>query len=194
MTTAFASPAQPTSGVIAHSPASAPRRAWNVGVAVLALGALALTAWGIGGSMSDYYASIALSMSESWSNFFFGALDPAGTVTLDKIPGSFWIPALFVRALGFSPWAVIVPNALAATASVVITAVTARRWAGSVAGLVAGGVVTTTPILVAVARSNQPETFFVLCLALTAWAATRALERRSLGWLVLAGVFIAAAF
>ncbi|MBN9176178.1 MAG: glycosyltransferase family 39 protein [Microbacterium sp.] len=144
--------------------------------------------------MSDYYASIALSMSESWSNFFFGALDPAGTVTLDKIPGSFWIPALFVKAFGFSPWAVIVPNALAATASVVITAFTARRWAGPVAGLTAGGIVATTPILVAVARSNQPETFFVLCLALTAWAATKALERRSLGWLVLAGVFIAAGF
>ncbi|WP_447947305.1 ArnT family glycosyltransferase [Microbacterium lacticum] len=54
--------------------------------------------------------------------------------------------------------------------------------------------VATTPILVAVARSNQPETFFVLALALTAWAATKALERRSLGWLVLAGVFIAAGF
>lgn len=54
--------------------------------------------------------------------------------------------------------------------------------------------VATTPILVAVARSNQPETFFVLALALTAWAATKALARRSLGWLVLAGVFIAAGF
>ncbi|WP_455132996.1 hypothetical protein [Microbacterium aurum] len=80
--------------------------------------------------MSDYYASIALSMSKSWSNFFFGAMDPAGTVTLDKIPGSFWIPALFVRIFGFSPWAVIVPNALAASASVVVTCITARRWAG----------------------------------------------------------------
>ncbi len=195
MTIARVSPANLTSRVAAHIPTSTRRRrVWNIGVVVLALGALALTAWGVGGSMSDYYASIALSMSGSLSNFFFGALDPAGTVTLDKIPGSFWIPALFVRALGFSPWAVIVPNALAATASVVITAVTARRWAGSVAGLVAGGVVATTPILVAVARSNQPETFFVLGLALTAWAATRALERRSLGWLVLTGVFIAAAF
>ncbi|WP_454114942.1 ArnT family glycosyltransferase [Microbacterium lacticum] len=133
-------------------------------------------------------------MSKSWPNFFFGAVDPAGTVTLDKIPGSFWIPALSARLFGFSPAAVILPNALAAAAATVITAITARRWAGRTAGIVAGLVVATTPILVAVARSNQPETFFVLALALTAWAATKALERRSLGWLVLAGVFIDAGF
>lgn len=160
----------------------------------LAVLTLALTAWGVGGSMSEYYASITLSMGKSWPNFFFGAVDPARTVTLDKIPGSFWIPALSARLFGFSPAAVILPNALAAAAATVITAITARRWAGRTAGIVAGLVVATTPILVAVARSNQPETFFVLALALTAWAATKALERRSLGWLVLAGVFIAAGF
>lgn len=170
------------------------RTRWGWGVALLALAAAALTGWGVGASMSDYYGSIALSMSQNWSNFFFGALDPSGTVTLDKIPGSFWIPALFIKAFGFSPWATVIPNALAATASVVVTAFAARRWAGPAAGLVAGAIVATTPILVAVARSNQPETFFVLCLALTAWAATRALERRSLGWLIAAGAFVAAGF
>ncbi|MFT3799407.1 ArnT family glycosyltransferase [Microbacterium sp.] len=172
----------------------APHAVWPWGVALLALAALLLTGWDVGGSMSDYYGAIALSMSQSWSNFFFGAFDPSGTVTLDKIPGSFWIPALFVRLVGFSPWATIIPNAAAASASVVIVAFTARRWAGPFAGLVAGAVVATTPILVAVARSNQPQAFFVLALALTAWAATRALEQRSLGWLVLAGVFIAVGF
>ena len=93
----------------------------------LAVLTLALTAWGVGGSMSEYYASITLSMSKSWPNFFFGAVDPARTVTLDKIPGSFWIPALSARLFGFSPAAVILPNALAAAAATVITAITARR-------------------------------------------------------------------
>ncbi|GAA3023700.1 glycosyltransferase family 39 protein [Microbacterium dextranolyticum] len=162
-----------------------------IGIAAVAL---VMTAWSVGGSMSTYYASIALSMSQSWPNFFFGSFDPAGTVTLDKIPGSFWIPALAVRIFGFSPAAVIVPNALAAAAAAVVTAVTARRWAGPLAGVVAGAVVATTPILVAVARSNQPETFFVLALSLTAWAATRALQRASLGWLLLSGAFIAVGF
>jgi len=168
---------------------------WPFGLLFLALGAAALTVWGVwSGSRSEYYASIALSMSQNWQNFFFGAFDPSGTVTLDKIPGSFWIPALFVRALGFSTFSVILPNALAAVAAALIVAVTARRVAGTTAGLVAGAVVATTPILVAVSRSNQPETFFVLGLALTAWATVRALQQRSLGWLLLAGVFVAVSF
>ena len=114
---------------------------WPWALIALAVVALVLTGWSVGGSMSEYYASIALSMSQSLPNFFFGSLDPAGTVTLDKIPGSFWIPALFVRVFGFSSWAVIIPNALAAAGAAVITAVTARRWAGATAGIAAGAVV-----------------------------------------------------
>ncbi len=170
-------------------------RGWTVGLVVIGLGALVLTGWQVwAGAPSEYYASIALSMSRSWSNFFFGAVDPAGTVTLDKIPGSFWIPALFVRAFGYSAWAVILPNSLAAVAAALVTAVTARRLAGERAGLIAGGIAVVTPILVAVARSNQPETFFVLGLSLTAWAAVRAVQARSLGWLIAAGALIGLSF
>lgn len=194
--TAFSAPASPASFSSARVRASTRRRdhRWYWSLFAIAAVALLLTAWGVGGSMSEYYASIALSMSRSWPNFFFGSFDPAGTVTLDKIPGSFWVPALAVRIFGYSPATVIIPNALAAAAAAVVTAVTARRWAGMAAGIVAGIVVATTPILVAVARSNQPETFFVLALSLTAWAATHALRRATLGWLMLTGLFIAAAF
>jgi len=177
--------------------AALPRRRmlWPGVLTTLGVGSAVLTVWGSwGASRSEYYAAIALSMSRSWPNFLFGAMDPAGTVTLDKIPGSFWIPALFVKAFGFSTLAVVLPNALAAVAAVLLVAITARRLAGPVAGAVAGTVTATTPILVAVARSNQPEMFFVLTLALVAWAATRALQQASLAWLVLSGVFIAAAF
>jgi 4-amino-4-deoxy-L-arabinose transferase-like glycosyltransferase len=168
---------------------------WQTGLVVLAVGAALLTSWSVwSGSRSDYYASIALSMSQNWSNFFFGSIDPAGTVTLDKIPGSFWIPALFVKVFGFSTWTVVLPNALAAVCAALITAVTAKRLLNPTAGLLAGVVVATTPILVAVGRSNQPETFFVLGLAAVAWAASKALTRRSLGWLVIAGLFIALSF
>ncbi|MFF7681239.1 ArnT family glycosyltransferase [Microbacterium sp. NPDC007973] len=168
---------------------------WTIGLAAIGLLALVLTGWQVwAGAPSEYYASIALSMSRSWSNFFFGAVDPAGTVTLDKIPGSFWIPALFVRVFGYSAWAVILPNALAAVGAALVTAVTARRLAGVRAGLVAGAIVAVTPILVAVARSNQPETFFVLGLALTAFAAVRAVQQRSAGWLIAAGALVGLSF
>ncbi|MFT4307658.1 MAG: glycosyltransferase family 39 protein [Microbacterium sp.] len=170
-------------------------RPWAIGVASIGVLGAVLTGWGVwAGSLSAYYASIALSMSESWSNFFFGAIDPAGTVTLDKIPGSFWIPALFVRVFGYSTWAVILPNSLAAVAASLLVAFTVRRFAGTSGGLIAGAVVAVTPILVAVARSNQPETFFVLGLALTGWAALRAIERPGPGRLTVAGLCIALSF
>jgi 4-amino-4-deoxy-L-arabinose transferase-like glycosyltransferase len=169
--------------------------AWAWSLAAVGTLALVLTAWQVwDGAPSDYYASIAVSMSRSWPNFFFGAMDPAGTITLDKIPGSFWIPALFVRVFGYSAWAVILPNALAAVGAALITAVTARRLAGERAGLFAGAIVAVTPILVAVARSNQPESFFVLGLSITAWASVRAVQARRLGWLVVAGAAIGLSF
>ncbi|GAA1691121.1 glycosyltransferase family 39 protein [Microbacterium sediminicola] len=145
-------------------------------------------------SESNYYAAIAVSMSQSPSNFFFGAFDPAGTVTLDKIPGSFWIPALFVAVFGYSTWVIVLPNALAAIGTVLLVAFTGRRLFSPTAGLIAGAVAATTPIFIAVSRSNQPETFFVLCLALTAWAAARALTTPRLRWIILSGLFIALAF
>ena len=168
---------------------------FRIGIAVLALATALLTVWAIdSASESQYYAAIAVSMSQSPANFFFGAFDPAGTVTLDKIPGSFWVPALFVAAFGYSTWTVVFPNALAALATVVVVASTGRRLVSPTAGLIAGAVAATTPILIAVSRSNQPETFFVLSLSLVAWAAARALTQRSLGWLITAGLFIGLAF
>ncbi|MDR6198135.1 4-amino-4-deoxy-L-arabinose transferase-like glycosyltransferase [Microbacterium sp. SORGH_AS428] len=170
------------------------RAAWPVGLVLIVIAAAVLTGWQVSASMSDYYGAVAMSMSKSWSNLFFGAFDPAGTVSLDKIPGSFWIPALAVRVFGFSPAAVILPNAIAATAAAAVTAFTARRLVGTTGGLLAAAVVATTPILVAVARSNQPQAFFVLALALVAWAAVRAIQQRSLGWYLLAGALIGVAF
>ncbi|MFV9425201.1 glycosyltransferase family 39 protein [Microbacterium sp. S1037] len=193
MTATLDSPSAPPRE--AEAPPAPRRRTWMWGLIGVGTLALILSGWQVwAGAPSEYYASIALSMSRSWSNFFFGAVDPAGTVTLDKIPGSFWIPALFVRVFGYSAWTVILPNALAATAAALITAVTARRLAGIRAGLLAGAIVAVTPILVAVSRSNQPESFFVFGLSLTAWASVRAVQTKSVGWLVAAGAFIGLSF
>ncbi len=44
-------------------------------------------------------------MSQSWHDFFFGAFDPWGTVSVDKLPGAFWLQALSLRVFGFHIWA-----------------------------------------------------------------------------------------
>ena len=159
---------------------------------------------------SEYYAAIPHSMSMSLSNFFFGALDPAGTITLDKIPGSYWVPAIFVKIFGFHTWSIIFPNGLATIATVIVVALTGKRISQSLAkkfansdapqinpdliGFIAGALIAVTPIITAVARSNQPESFFVLLMALAMHRAVIALQTGSRKQLIFAGLFIAGAF
>ena len=171
------------------------RRTWRLSLAALAIATAILNLVDLhNGQRSEYYAAIATSMSKSFSNFLFGALDPAGTVTLDKIPGSYWIPAIFIKIFGFSTWAVDAPNAIAGIFAVIIIAITVKNLFGKSAGILAGALVATTPILAAVVRSNQPQTFFLLTLALTTWAASKALTLNSRKWLIAAGGFIALGF
>lgn len=146
------------------------------------------------GQKSEFYGAIAMSMSKSLSNFWWGAADPAGTITLDKIPGSYWVPAIFVKLFGFSTWSVNAPNAIASMLLVIVVAYAGRELGGRGAGLLAGAVAASTPILAAVARSNQPQSFLLLWLAVAAYFGIRALKQNSFWHLFTAGAFIALAF
>jgi len=168
---------------------------WSLGVGLLALTSGLLTLWKLQDvSRSEYYAAIARSMSVNFGNFFFGAIDPAGTVTLDKIPGSYWVPAIFARIFGFSTWAITAPNALATVALVVVVAITTKMLFGRTAGLLAGAIVATTPIVIAVSRSNQPQSFFLLTLAIAGFFAAKALMQSNRKYLIISGAWIALAF
>ena len=171
------------------------RTQWRISLASLSFGAALIYLWDLAnGQRSEYYAAIAMAMSKSFSNLFFGTLDPGGSVTLDKIPGSYWIPAIFVKIFGFSTWAVNAPNAIATVCTVIVVAITIKNLYGKTAGLIAGAIFATTPIVAAVSRSNQPQSYFLLTLAISAWAAVKALQNNSRKYLILAGVWIAVAF
>lgn len=168
---------------------------WSYSLTALSLGAGLLTLWQLQSvARSEYYAAIARSMSINFGNFFFGAIDPAGTVTLDKIPGSYWLPAIFARIFGFSTWSITAPNALATIALVIVTAYTAKNLFGRTAGILAGAIIATTPIVIAVSRSNQPQSFFLLTLAVAGFYASKALMQSSRRYLIISGIWIAVAF
>ena len=153
------------------------------------------TLWELGRvQRSEYYAAIAMSMSKNFGNLFFGAIDPAGIVSLDKIPGSYWLPAIFVKLFGFSTWSIMAPNAIATVAFVVLVAIIGKRLFGTGAALLAGAIAATTPIVIAVARSNQPQSMFLLVLAIAAFWAIKALDSYRRRDLVITGAFIALAF
>ena len=53
-----------------------------------------------GSSTEIFYAAADRSMSTNLHNFFFAAFDPAGSISIDKLPGAFWVQALSIRLFG----------------------------------------------------------------------------------------------
>ena len=108
--------------------------------ALLAIAALAaaLYAWNITqAGLAPFYSVAVKSMSESWKAFFYGALDPGATVTIDKLAGSFLPQALSARVFGFHPWSVALPQVIEGVVAVLAMYRVVRRWAGVVPGLLA---------------------------------------------------------
>ncbi len=163
---------------------------------LLALTAIAgfAYAWQATGNLEIYYAAAVRSMSMSLHNFFFAAFDPAATITLDKLPGAFWIQALFVRVLGVHAWAIVAPQVLAGMASVLVLYRIVRRLSGPLAAVLAAGVTALSPATVALNRGNIPDTLMILLLLLAANATISAAISGRLRGLILAAVLVGLAF
>ena len=177
-----------------RSPADQP--AW-ARPALLAIAAAAAVAygWGMAGaSVESFYGAAARSMSESWHDFIFGAFDPAGTVTIDKLPGALWVQAASLRIFGFHIWALVLPQVVEGVLTVLVLYRAVRRLAGPAAGLTAAAVLAVTPITVLLSRGNVSDSLLILLLVLAADATSAALRTGSLRQLLLAGVWVGLAF
>ena len=177
-------------------------RAWLRWLALAAIAALAglLYAWAMGQQpLEYYYAAADRSMSASWHDFIFGAFDPAGTITLDKLPGAFWLQALSVRAFGLHVWAIVLPQVIEGILTVLVLYRAVARLAGPGAGLIAALVLAVSPATVALDRENISDSLLILLLVLAANAVSAAIAGRATGdpgrtWRVLAGVWVGLAF
>ncbi|WP_051833322.1 ArnT family glycosyltransferase [Streptomyces sp. NRRL S-646] len=167
--------------------------------AILLLSAL-LYGWALGslGWGNSYYSAAVKSMGRSWTNFLFGAFDPAGVITVDKPPAALWPQVISSKIFGLHGWALILPQLLEGVAAVFVLHRTVRRWAGEGTALIAALVMTLTPITVAINRDNNPDTLLVLFLVSAAYALTRALHsratRRGTWWLCASGFLIGCGF
>ncbi|GLY90076.1 glycosyltransferase family 39 protein [Actinoallomurus iriomotensis] len=160
---------------------------------VLLLAAL-LYGWGLSGYANEYYSAAVRSGTESWKAFFFGSLDSASFITVDKPPMALWVQELTARVIGFGSWSLLLPEVVMGVAGVFVLYVTVRRVFGPVAGLVAALVMALTPITVAINRDNNPDTLLVLLLLLAAWACQRAIESGRLRWLLASAFFLGCGF
>jgi 4-amino-4-deoxy-L-arabinose transferase-like glycosyltransferase len=176
-----------------------------VGSARLQLAALLTLAGGLNlwalsrnGWANTYYSAAVRSMSSSWHDFLFGAMDRAGVMTVDKPPLALWVQALSVRVFGYHPLAMLVPQALMGVASVALVYDLVGRRFGRLGGFVAGLALALTPITVGISRHNNPDALLVLCCVAAVWCAVRALDSESthprVRWLVLAGVCVGLGF
>src|SRR5580698_9530934 len=151
---------------------------WRRRLALAAIAALAglLYAWAIGqDTLEYYYAAADRSMAMSWHDFIFGAFDPAGTITVDKLPGALWIQALSVRTFGVHIWAIILPQVIEGILTVLVLYRAVSRLAGPVAGLIAALVLAVSPATVALNRENISDSLLILLLVLAADAVSGAI-------------------
>lgn len=177
--------------------------AWvRPGLLALLAATAVLYLWGLGASgwANSFYSAAAQAGSESWKAFFYGSLDAANSITVDKTPAALWVMGLSVRLFGLSSWSILVPEALMGVGTVALLYATVRRSFGPAAGLLAGAALAFTPVAALMFRFNNPDALLVLLLTSAAYATLRAIERTRGGasagtwWLVLAGTCVGFGF
>src|SRR5947199_6165842 len=141
-----------------------------------------------------YYAAGIKSMLDNWHNFFFVSYDPGGFVTIDKPPLGFWLQVASAKILGFTPFSVFLPQAIAGVLSVLLLYYLVRRHFGVVAGLLAALALALSPISVVTNRNITIDSTLALTLLLGAWAVLRAAETGRLRWLLLSAALVGIGF
>jgi 4-amino-4-deoxy-L-arabinose transferase-like glycosyltransferase len=181
-------------GRVWRSPPDQPAWARPTLIAIAAVAGVGY-AWGMNGAaLEAFYGAAARSMSTSWHDFFFGAFDPQGTISIDKLPGAIWPQALLLRIVGFHVWAVVLPQAIEGVLAILVLYRAVRRLAGPLAGIAAAAVLATSPVTVALSRGNVADSLLILLLVLAADATSSALLSGRLRTLLLAGVWVGLAF
>jgi 4-amino-4-deoxy-L-arabinose transferase-like glycosyltransferase len=184
-----------------HTVEAPPTERWRPSqsfVITAAIGVLAavLYTWGLSsmGWANSYYAAAVKAGTKSWKAFFFGAIDPGSFITVDKPPAAIWVMDLSARVFGFSSWSMLLPQAAAGVASVLILHRLVRKWAGDIAAHLAALALTLTPVALLMFRFNNPDAFLTLLCLGAACAMWSALETGRTRFLLLSGVLLGVAF
>ncbi len=124
--------------------------------------------------LDPFYDAAVRSMGLSWHNFFFGAYEPGGSVSIDKPPVDLWLQVASVKLLGWSSTSLKLPEALAGTASIPLLYGAVRRPFGAIAGLVSALALAVLPIEVVTARSDTMDAVMMMLLVLALLMLVRA--------------------
>ncbi len=171
-------------------------RGWQWGiVGLITLGAAVLRLVHINQVPNDpFYDAAVRSMTLSWHNFFFGAFEPAASVSIDKPPVDLWLQVISVKVLGFTSTALKLPEALAGTASVPLLYAAVRRLWSVPAGIAAAAAMAVLPVAVITSRSDTMDGVMMMLLALALLLIAQAIETGSTAWLLAGAAALGLAF
>ncbi|MFE6663981.1 ArnT family glycosyltransferase [Streptomyces sp. NPDC057697] len=161
---------------------------------LLVIGAAYLWNLSASGYANSFYSAAAQAGSRSWKAFFFGSLDAANAITVDKPPAALWPMALSVRVLGLNSWAILLPQVLMGVATAGVLYAGVRRRFNAMAGLIAMAVFALTPVAALMFRFNNPDALLALLMTVTVYCVLRAMEHGRTKWLVWAGGAVGFAF
>ncbi|MFD9561987.1 glycosyltransferase family 39 protein [Streptomyces sp. NPDC059994] len=146
------------------------------------------------GYANSFYSAAVQAGGESWKAMFFGSLDSANAITVDKPPAALWPMALSVRLFGLGSWQILLPEVLMGVGTVAVLYAAVRRRFSPAAGLIAGAALALTPVAALMFRFNNPDALLALLMTVTVCCVLRALEGARTKWLVWAGVAVGFAF
>ncbi|MEW5808538.1 MAG: glycosyltransferase family 39 protein [Actinomycetota bacterium] len=186
-----------SSAATAAAPPRDPVKRWpRFALAALLAATAVLYLWGLGsgGWANDFYAAAAQAGTQNWKAWLFASLDSGNAITVDKPPVSIWVMALSGRLFGFTPFTMLLPQALMGVASVGVLYAAVRRVSGPGAGLIAGAALAVMPVAASMFRYNNPDALLVLLLVVAAYLMVRAIETGGMRWVVGTGAVLGVAF
>jgi 4-amino-4-deoxy-L-arabinose transferase-like glycosyltransferase len=133
-------------------------------------------------------------MSHSFHDFFFGAYEPAGSVSIDKPPIDLWFQVASVKLFGFGSTQLKLPEALGGTLAVPLLCDAVRRVCGTAAGLASALAMAVLPVAVLTARSDTMDAVMMLMTVAALWCVVRFGQTNSSRWLYLAAAWLGVAF
>lgn len=141
-----------------------------------------------------FYDAAVRSMTLSWHNFFFGAFEPGGSVSIDKPPVDLWLQVASVKLVGFSATSLKLPEALAGTLAVPLLFAAVRRMWSASAALAAALALAVLPIEVITSRSDTMDGVMMMLIVLALWLIVRACDTGGYGWLLAGAAALGVAF
>ncbi|MGA9284328.1 MAG: glycosyltransferase family 39 protein [Solirubrobacteraceae bacterium] len=141
-----------------------------------------------------FYDAAVRSMGSSWHNFFFGALEPSGTVSIDKPPVDLWLQVASTRVFGFGLLGLHLPEALGGVLACGL--LLGALWCpfGYAVAFPAALVLAVLPASVLTARSDTMDSVLAALEVIALWLSWQALQSGRLRWSVAAAVVMGVAF